>query len=86
MRKSNRNPFCLTPQEFKVMELIAQGYSNPQIEQELFIAHSTLATHIGNIYAKLGFVDNTEKYTSTLRVRAVLKWQQYKKECENGRK
>lgn len=85
-RQSCENPFGLTNMEFQVMELIAQGCSNREITNKFFIQLTTLKTHIIHIYQKLGFTENNENLGSVLRVRAVLKWQQYKKECENGRK
>ena len=36
------------------MRLIASGKTNPQIEQELFIAPGTLKAHIQHIYVKCG--------------------------------
>ena len=82
-RKKNETLFNLTSQEFKVMEMVAKGYSNREITNELFIQPTTLKTHLIHIYQKLGFVDNSEIAGGTLRVRVVLKWQQYKKEVEN---
>ena len=35
-------------------DLIASGKTNPQIEQELFIAPGTLKAHIQHIYVKCG--------------------------------
>jgi DNA-binding CsgD family transcriptional regulator len=44
----------LTRREHEVTELIAEGLTNRQIAQRLFIAQRTVDTHVGHILAKLG--------------------------------
>ncbi|MBN1259378.1 MAG: helix-turn-helix transcriptional regulator, partial [Anaerolineae bacterium] len=44
----------LTPREREVLQLIAAGYSNPDIAAQLVIAVTTVKTHAKNIYGKLG--------------------------------
>ena len=43
----------LTPREREVLQLIAAGYSNPEIAVQLVIAVTTVKTHVKNIYGKL---------------------------------
>jgi LuxR family maltose regulon positive regulatory protein len=43
----------LTPREREVLHLIAAGHSNPEIAAQLFIAVTTVKTHVKNIYGKL---------------------------------
>ena len=43
----------LTRQEYKVMQLLADGYTNQQIARELSISLSTTKIHLGNIFGKL---------------------------------
>ena len=43
----------LTKREHEVTELIAQGLTNRQIAERLFIAQRTVDTHVGHILAKL---------------------------------
>jgi DNA-binding CsgD family transcriptional regulator len=43
----------LTNQEERIAQLIAQEKTNKEIAAELFISHSTVKTHIRNLYAKL---------------------------------
>ncbi len=43
----------LSERELAVLHLIAKGMSNQEIAQKLFIAVSTVKTHLNNIYAKL---------------------------------
>ena len=44
----------LTPREEEVLALLAQGYSVPRIEKELFISNGTAKGHVRHIYAKMG--------------------------------
>jgi DNA-binding NarL/FixJ family response regulator len=44
----------LTPREREVANLIARGYTNPQIAAELTITRETAKTHVSNILSKLG--------------------------------
>jgi DNA-binding CsgD family transcriptional regulator len=47
-------PFDLTPRELEVLRLVAQGRTNPQIGEELFISRKTASVHVSNILSKLG--------------------------------
>ena len=44
---------ALTPRELEVLGLIAAGYSNLEIAQELCIEVSTVKVHTRNIFGKL---------------------------------
>jgi non-specific serine/threonine protein kinase len=50
----------LTPREHEVADLVACGYSNRQIADELVITERTAANHVGNILGKLGFHTRAE--------------------------
>lgn len=52
--------FGLTPRESEVLELVARGYSNRRIAEELFISQKTTSTHVSSILAKLGASGRTE--------------------------
>jgi DNA-binding CsgD family transcriptional regulator len=49
----------LTPGELGVARLAAQGLTNRQIAQALFVSTKTVGTHLGHIYDKLA-VNNRE--------------------------
>ena len=38
----------------RVAELAAEGHSNPEIAQALFVSRKTVETHLGHVYRKLG--------------------------------
>ena len=47
----------LTASERRVAELAAEGYSNPEIAQTLFVTRKTVETHLGRVYRKLEISD-----------------------------
>jgi DNA-binding CsgD family transcriptional regulator/tetratricopeptide (TPR) repeat protein len=50
----------LTAREHEVLVLVAQGRSNKEIGQQLFISTKTASVHVSNILAKLGASGRTE--------------------------
>ena len=44
----------LTASELRVARLAADGATNPQVAQELFVSLKTIETHLSHVYAKLG--------------------------------
>jgi DNA-binding NarL/FixJ family response regulator len=45
----------LTPAEHRVATLAAEGHSNPQIAQQLYITRRTVETHLTHVFQKLHF-------------------------------
>ncbi len=50
----------LTSREQEVFRLIADGRSNPEIAQELFISETTVKTHVTHILQKLDLRDRVQ--------------------------
>lgn len=50
----------LTVSERRVAELAAEGRSNPEIAQALFVTRKTVETHLGHVYNKLGVSSRRE--------------------------
>jgi len=50
----------LSDRELDVLRLIADGYTNQAIADELFIALSTVKKHVNNIYGKLNVANRTQ--------------------------
>jgi DNA-binding CsgD family transcriptional regulator len=44
---------ALTPSEQRVARMAAEGRSNPEIAQELFVSLKTVETHLSHVYRKL---------------------------------
>ena len=72
----------LTNRELDVLSLMAKGYSNIQIGNELLISQATVLTHIRALYQKLGISEYTSHGGSAYRVRAVLKYFEMQKRGE----
>ncbi len=50
----------LTPTEHKVASLVAEGLSNPQIGDRLYISHRTVQTHLVHVFAKLDLTSRAQ--------------------------
>jgi len=50
----------LTPTELQVVELAAQGLTNPEIGKRLFIGRGTVKTHLSHVFAKLNVSSRAE--------------------------
>ena len=50
----------LTPQERRILELIAQGLTNRQIGAEMFLAEKTVKNYVSSLLAKLGVERRTQ--------------------------
>ena len=57
----------LTPTELRVAELAAEGLSNRQIAELIFVSRNTIAWHLRNIYRKLQ-VESREQISRSLQV------------------
>ena len=53
-RRPSRGWDSLTGTERRVVDLVEQGLTNPEIGRRLFISHRTVETHVGHVFAKLG--------------------------------
>lgn len=62
MRKKAEPPLHeqLTSREMEILLLMAEGKSNQEIADELFIALKTVKTHVSNILSKLQVQDRTQ--------------------------
>ena len=58
----------LTAQQLQIAKLAAEGLSNREIGQRLYVFHRTISTHLYRIYHKLGITSRGE-----LRRRLMLK-------------
>jgi DNA-binding CsgD family transcriptional regulator len=59
--------FGLTPREREVLNLIADGRTNRQIAEELFISVKTAGNHVSSILAKLGATSRLQAATTAHR-------------------
>lgn len=68
----------LTKREVQVLELMAEGLSNPQIGQQLFISAGTVKSHVGNILRKLCADTRTEATSRALKSHLFERYQRTK--------
>jgi predicted ATPase/class 3 adenylate cyclase/DNA-binding CsgD family transcriptional regulator len=50
----------LSPAELRVVRLVAEGLTNPQIGERLFISRRTVQAHLAHVFAKLGVASRAE--------------------------
>ena len=60
----------LTPTERTVASLVAEGLSNPQIGDRLYISHRTVQTHLAHVFAKLGLTSRAQLAAEATRQEA----------------
>lgn len=55
-----REDLGITPRELEILELIAQGMSNREIAEKLFVSENTVKTHSSRVFDKLGAKRRTQ--------------------------
>jgi DNA-binding NarL/FixJ family response regulator len=60
----------LTEQERKILELIAEGLTNRQIAERMFLAEKTVKNYVSHLLAKLGMERRTEAAVFATRLQA----------------
>lgn len=69
--KSSRLYEDLTRRELDILHLLAKGYDNQSIADELFISLKTVKTHVSNILGKLNVDDRTQAVVYAFKHRLV---------------
>ena len=63
-----RDTFGLSRREREVLALIAEGRTNREIGERLFISQKTVGVHVGNILAKLRVSGRVEAAAVAIRL------------------
>ncbi len=65
---TKKDPFALSSREREVLALVAQGRTNREIGERLYISQKTVGVHVGNILAKLGASGRVEAAMVAVRL------------------
>ena len=65
--RSHGDTPLLTERERQVLELLCEGLSAPQIAQRLFLGTTTVKSHLGRLYEKLGVSDRAAAVAEAMR-------------------
>ncbi len=73
LRENGENQIVeeLSKRELEVLQLVAEGLSNLEIAECLFISHKTVKSHVSNILGKLHLADRTQAAVYAWRNRVV---------------
>lgn len=58
----------LTPQEHRILSLLAEGRTNRQIAEEMYLAEKTVKNYVSNLLAKMGMSRRTEAAVYAVRL------------------
>jgi NarL family two-component system response regulator LiaR len=58
--EKKREDLGITRREFEILELIAQGMSNREIAEKLYVSENTVKTHSSRVFDKLGAKRRTQ--------------------------
>ncbi|UWX97337.1 response regulator transcription factor [Arthrobacter zhaoxinii] len=73
-RRSSQDPVrALTPREFEVLGLVAEGLGNTAIASAISVSETAVSKHIGNIFAKLGLAQSDSGHRRVLATLAYLR-------------
>lgn len=60
VRRHPQEPTTLTERESEVLKLVAEGWQNRRIAEELSLSERTVRFHLTNVYGKLGVSSRAE--------------------------
>ncbi|GAB3350306.1 response regulator [Modestobacter lapidis] len=72
MDRVRRPTEALSLREIEVLQLVAEGLSNQQISERLFLSQATVKSHLVHVYAKLG-VDSRTAAVATATARGLIR-------------
>jgi two-component system response regulator DevR len=66
-RRANEPAERLTPQEERILEHIAEGLTNRQIAEQMYLSEKTVKNYVSNLLSKLGMSRRTEAAVYAIR-------------------
>lgn len=61
----------ISDREYEVLQLLAEGHSNKEIAERLFVSTNTIKTHLSNVYAKLEVSRRTQAVQKARALRLI---------------
>lgn len=61
----------ISKREYEVLELMAQGFSNQEIADKLFVSPNTVKTHTSNLFLKLEVARRTQAIQKAKKLRLI---------------
>jgi DNA-binding CsgD family transcriptional regulator len=61
----------LSNREYEVLQLLAKGYSNAGIAENLFLSVSTVKTHVSNLFVKMNVKSRTQTIEKAKRLKII---------------
>ncbi|MHA4895400.1 response regulator transcription factor [Pedobacter sp. PWIIR3] len=61
----------LSSREYEVLQLLAKGYSNADIAEQLFLSVSTVKTHVSNLFSKMNVKSRTQTIEMAKRLNII---------------
>lgn len=61
----------LSSREYEVLQLLAKGYSNADIAENLFLSVSTVKTHVSNLFLKMDVKSRTQAIDKAKKLKII---------------
>lgn len=69
---ANKQSYGLTPREIEVLSLMAEGMTQKEIANELFVSRYTVNSHVQHIYEKMDARTGPHAVTKAFRAKIIL--------------
>ncbi|RYG12860.1 MAG: response regulator transcription factor, partial [Chitinophagaceae bacterium] len=71
INETELNRLCLSKRELEVLQLMADGLSNLEIAERLFVSLNTIKTHSSNLFSKLEVQRRTQAVEMARKLRII---------------